>query len=125
MSLRPDNARQQVTAGKRDRNITLQRYVITYNEDNEPIEGWADLAKVKAAVNYVSDAERVRAAEVGASITVRFQTAYSAAMADLDAKDRVLFEGRLFDIVGVKPLGRREGFEISAAAPSDEAVPTP
>lgn len=125
MSLRPDNARKQVTAGKRDRNITLQRYAVSYNEDNEPIEGWADLATVKAAVNYVSDAEKVRAAEVGASITVRFQIAYSTTAADLNAKDRVLFEGRLFDIAGVKPLGRREGFEISAAAAADEELQTP
>lgn len=105
---------------KLDRRITIQRYGITYNADNEPIEAWAPLATVWASVNYVSDGEKVRAAEVGASITVRFQIRYSSDVADVDAKDRVLFEGDVFDISGVKPLGRREGLEISAAAAADE-----
>jgi len=103
-----------------DRRITLQRYGITYNSDNEPIEAWSDLATVWASVNYVSDGEKVRAAEVGASIAVRFQIRYSSTVADLNAKDRVLFDGDVFDIEGVKPLGRREGLEISAAAAADE-----
>jgi len=107
-------------AGALDRRITIQTYAITRNADNEPVEGFTDLATVWASVNYVSDAERVRAAEVGASISVRFQIRYSATVAGIDAKDRVVFEGKTFDISGVKEIGRREGLEISAAAAADE-----
>lgn len=105
---------------KLDRRITLQRYGVTYDSDNQPIEGFTDLATVWASVQYVSDGERVRAAEVGASITVRFQIRYSSTVAVVNPKDRVVYGGKTFDISGVKELGRREGLEISAAAAADE-----
>lgn len=107
-------------AGKLDRRLTLQRYGITYNEDNEPVEGFADLATVWASVQYASDGERVRAAEVGATITIRFQIRYSSTVASVNPKDRVVYDGKVFDISAVKELGRREGLEISAAAAADE-----
>lgn len=107
-------------AGKLDRRITLQRYGITYNEDNEPVEGFSDLATVWASVQYASDGERVRAAEVGATITIRFQIRYSSTVAGVNPKDRVVYDGKVFDISAVKELGRSEGLEISAAAAADE-----
>lgn len=107
-------------AGKLDRRITLQRYGITYNADNEPIEGFADLATVWASVQYASDGEKIRAAEVGATISIRFQIRYSSTVAGINPKDRVIYDGKTFDISGVKELGRREGLEISAAAAADE-----
>jgi phage head-tail adaptor, putative, SPP1 family len=103
-------------AGKLDRRITLQRYGITYNQDNEPLEAWEDIATVWASVAYVSDGEKIRAAQVGASVTVRFQIRYSSLVADLSAKDRVRFDGHIFDLSGVKPLGRLQGFELTAAS---------
>ncbi len=105
---------------KLDRRITLQKYGITYNADNEPIEGFTDLATVWASVQYASDGERVRAAEVGATITIRFQIRYSSTVAGVNPKDRVVYDGKTFDVSAVKELGRREGLEISAAAAADE-----
>jgi len=107
-------------AGKLDRRITLQRYAITYNENNEPLETWTDFATVWASANPVSDGERIRAAEVGATISMRFQIRYSSQVDALNPKDRVRFDGRIFDISGIKELERREGLEISAAAAADE-----
>jgi SPP1 family predicted phage head-tail adaptor len=105
---------------KLDRRITIERYGVTYNDDNEPTEAWAALATVSASVQYASDGEKVRAAEVGATISVRFQIRYDSTWADVNPKDRVIYEGKTFDIIGVKELGRREGLEISAAAAADE-----
>jgi SPP1 family predicted phage head-tail adaptor len=103
-----------------DRRITIQRFGVSYNADNEPIEGFTDLVTVKAKIQYASDGEKVRAAEVGATISARFQIRYSSTVSDVGPKDRVINEGKTFDIVGVKELGRREGLEISAAAAADE-----
>jgi SPP1 family predicted phage head-tail adaptor len=103
-----------------DRRITLERYGVAYNSDNEPTEAWAALATVWASATPVSDGERVRAAEVGATISMRFQIRYSAAVADLSPKDRIVYDGRTFDITNIKEIGRREGLEISAAAAADE-----
>ena len=107
-------------AGALDRRITIERYGVTYNADNEPTEAWTTLATVWASIQYASDGEKVRAAEVGATVSVRFQIRYSSTVKDVDAKDRILYDGKTFDIVGVKELGRREGLEISAAAAADE-----
>lgn len=107
-------------AGALDRRITLQQYGITYDGDNQPIEGFTDLATVWASVQHASDGERVRAAEVGATITIRFQIRYSSVVATVNPKDRVVYDGKTFDISAVKELGRREGLEISAAAAADE-----
>lgn len=107
-------------AGELDRRITLMQYGISYNADNEPIEGFTPLATVWASAKPVSDGEKVRAAEVGATITMRFQIRYSSTVAVLNPKDCLVYQGKVHDISGVKELGRREGLEISAAAPTDE-----
>lgn len=109
-----------LNAGKLDRRITLQRYGITYDADNEPVEGFTDLATVWASVQYASDGEKARAGEVSAIVSVRFQIRWSSAVSTVNPKDRVAYDAKVFDIVGVKELGRREGLEISAAAPADE-----
>jgi len=106
--------------GDLDRRIQLQRYGQTVDADNQPAIGYSPIATVWASVTPVSDGERVRASEVGATISMRFQVWYSSTVADLNPKDRVIYNGKNFDIVGVKELGRREGLEISAAAPADE-----
>jgi head-tail adaptor len=67
----------------------------------------------------ISDGERLRGEQVGASITTRFRVLYSPVYADLNAKDALLLEGRRYDIVGVKEIGRREGLEITATATTD------
>lgn len=109
-----------IEAGKLDRRISIQRYGVTYDDDNQPIEAWTPLTTVWASVQYASDGERVRAAEVGATITIRFQIRYSSVVAGVNPKDRVVYDGKTFDISAVKELGRREGQEISAAAAADE-----
>lgn len=109
-----------LNAGALDRRIALMQYGISYNADNEPIEGYTTLATVWASATPVSDGEKVRAAEVGASISMRFQIRYSSTVASLNPKDCVVYDGKTFDISGVKEIGRREGLEISAAAAADE-----
>lgn len=108
-------------AGALDRRITIQREVQTGTDAyNVPIMEWVDLATVAAAVTPVSDGERWRAAEVSAEVTTRFLIRYSPQVADVNPKDRIRYEGRLYDIYGVKEVGRREGLEITATARADQ-----
>lgn len=125
MSLRPDSNREAITAGKRDRRITLERYGFTRNEFNEPIEGWEILANEWASKKDVSDAERLRSSEIGSIITTRFVIRWSKKLGDLNTKDRLQIDGLTYNIVGVKDLGRREGIEITASAASDLFQPNP
>jgi SPP1 family predicted phage head-tail adaptor len=106
-------------AGRLDRRITIERATETRDAFNNPVLAWGPLATVWASVEHIRDSERWSAQEVGAAVQMRFQIRYSQAVADVNPKDRLTYEGREFDIVAVKELGRREGLELTAAARAD------
>ncbi len=106
-------------AGKLDRKIILQRFTSTLDEYNEPVKTWATLATRSASYEPLSDGERFRASETAANASARFVIRYSAAVSDLDAKDRLTFEGVVYEIVHVKSVGRREGIEITTSVRAD------
>lgn len=108
-----------LTAGKLDRKIILQRFTETRDEYNEPVKTWATLATRSASYEPLSDGERFRASETAANASARFVIRYSAAVADLNPKDRLMFEGDPWEILRVKEIGRREGIEISATVRAD------
>lgn len=103
-------------AGKLDRKIDLLRATYATDDANESIATWHVLANRSASATAVSDGEKLRASELGATLSMRFKVRWDTSIADLDPTDRVLYNGRTYDIVGVKEIGRREYFEITAAA---------
>lgn len=107
-------------AGDLDRRVTFLRATTAPNDLNELIETWAPLATVWAGVTPASDGERLRAQQVGAYITARFLIRYSALAATITALDRILYEGRIYGISGKKEIGRREGFEVTAAGEEEQ-----
>lgn len=108
-----------IAAGSLDRRITLQRFTETRDEYNEPVKTWATLATRAASYEPLSDGERFRASETAANASARFVIRHSAAVADVNPKDRVLFNGDPLEIVHVKEIGRREGLEITTGARAD------
>jgi len=106
-------------AGELDRRIVLQRAIPVADLHNELVKTWTDLAVRWAKVTPISDGERIRMAEVSAEITTRFMVRHSTSIADLNPKDRILYESRIYDIWGVKEIGRRKFLEISATARAD------
>lgn len=103
-------------AGQLNRRLSLSRPTLTPNGFGEEVETLTEVATVWASYEPLSDAEQRRAAEVGATMTARFQIRLSSQVADCDPTWRATFNGRPFDIVGVKEIGLREGLEISAVA---------
>lgn len=106
-------------AGNLDRRIVLQRFTSTRDDYNEEVRTWTTLATRSASYEPLSDGERLRASEVGATASARFVIRHSTAVADLDPKDRLVFDGVTYAILHVKELGRREGIEITAVARAD------
>lgn len=106
-------------AGNLDRKVTLERFTTTRDVYNAPVQNWTTLATVSAAFEPLSDGERFRASETGATATARFRIRYSTTVASLNAKDRLTFEGTAYAILHVKQLGRRNGIEITATARAD------
>lgn len=106
-------------AGSLDRRIQFQRLTLT-DDGFASSETWADHGQpIWASRKDVSDGERYRAGEVAAQITTRFQVRHSIFTQAITPKDRLICEGVEFDIVGKKEIGRRVGYEITAAARAD------
>ncbi|WP_426041507.1 phage head closure protein [Brevundimonas sp. TWP2-3-4b1] len=106
-------------AGSLDRRIVLQRFTETRDEYNEPVLAWATLATRWASYEPIRDGEKFSASETAASLSARFVIRHSSAVADLNPKDRLTFESVVHQILNVKPIGRREGIEITTAARAD------
>lgn len=106
-------------AGKLDRRVTILRATVTTDDFGGETATWADLATVAAEKLPVRDAERVAAAQTGASVTDRFRIRWSQAVSGLTTRDQLSCDGRLYDIVAIKEIGRREGLEITATAKAD------
>ena len=108
-----------MAAGKLDRRITLERFTTTVDAYNEPVKAWGVFAVRAASYEPLSDGEKFRAGETAADASARFRIRWSAAVADLNPKNRLVFEGVTYDITRVKEIGRREGLEITASARAD------
>lgn len=109
-------------AGKLDRRVLLQRRGGATNAFGEEAETWLNLGSVWASRRDVSDAERMAAAELGGAVTTRFRVRFSALTSSIGPKDRLRSEGRLYEVTGVKEIGRRELVEITTVARTEAGV---
>jgi len=83
-------------------------------------EAWAAHGvPVPAERRDISDGERWRAGEVQAHVSTRFRVRSSGFARGVTPKDRLICEGRTFEIVGIKELDRLRTLEITAAARID------
>lgn len=104
-------------AGKLDRRLTILRFgEIGRDALNQPIEGYAAVATVWAQQRPVRGEERFEAQQVAASQVMTFHIRYRR---DLTVKDRVLYDGRTFDITDIREIGRREVSEFDCVARVD------
>jgi len=113
-----------LAAGRRDARIELHRAHTLKNGLNEDVPTWTMVGKRWAERLDASDGERLRAAEVGATITTRFRVLRDSLTRTITPKDRIVMRDsvggdRVFDISGVKDLNGGEGLEITAAARTD------
>lgn len=103
-----------------DRRVQFLRATLV-NDGFSSVETFASHGSpIPAQKQDISDGERMRAGEVQAHITTRFQVRWSAFTTGLTPKDRLSTEGRTYDIFGIKEMDRRRTLEISAAARADK-----
>lgn len=107
-------------AGALDRRVQFQRATLT-DDGFSTVETFADHGgPVWAHKQDVSDGERARAGIVEAQLMTRFRVRWSAFTAALTAKDRLVCEGVVYNLTGIKEAeGRRQWLEISATARAD------
>jgi len=102
-------------AGKLDRRLRIERVTTARDALGGQSESWATLATIWAEYQPVKDGERFRAGEIGRDQLARFRIRWSAIVATVTQRDRLVFEGAVYEIVGVKELGRHMYLEITAA----------
>lgn len=107
--------------GERDRAVTIQQLVETAQASHYPAERWTTLtATVWMRKLDARASEKARAQEVGAAFDTQWEMGYAANMdpdlIDVAKKRRLLYLGRVYEIVGASQIGRREGVELLTIA---------
>lgn len=105
-------------AGTLDRRVALFA-VTTTNTGTGPVEVVTDLGSIWAGRRDVSDGEKAAAGTVQGTLVSRFTIRSTSGTRALKPKDRLSEGGQVFDITGVKDLGRRDYLEITAEARLD------
>lgn len=108
-----------LAAGRLDRRIRIERFTVTRDDFNAPSEAWATLTTVWASVRQFTGYERNLADQVQGHAATVFTIRHSSTVADVNPKDRVVYDGRTFNIEAVAEIGRREGLALSCIARVD------
>lgn len=111
-----------IVAARMDRLVQFQRATLI-DDGFGTVETWVDHGQpVNAAREDVKDSEKAMAGAVMATLSSRFLVRSSAFSRDITPIDRLIHQGRTFNITGVKEaaqFGRRQVIEISAVAIND------
>lgn len=104
-------------AGDLDRRITIRRFTSTIDPGSgQQIEEWADLTTVWASWRRASAREQLAAAELSAEITDIFEVRYSSKTKTITPEDRIVYEGRAYNIVEATEIDRRKGMRLRGNA---------
>jgi SPP1 family predicted phage head-tail adaptor len=106
----------EVQALSFDRTITIERATVTNVGSGGLAESWVSLATVEASKVDISGSEDPFASQIVATVVTRFRIRWSAVLADLNPMDRIVSDGRIYNIRAVKEQQFRVGFEIIAEA---------
>ncbi|KQS87365.1 hypothetical protein ASG58_01465 [Rhizobium sp. Leaf383] len=113
-----------MNASQLDRKVTFQRVEKVVDSFNEEVETWSDLATVWARRRDASDSQKIEmlaAGQVGSFRVSRFTVRSSTLARSVTPVDRLLHDGVVWQINGVKELdeGRHRFIEITASRDAD------
>jgi SPP1 family predicted phage head-tail adaptor len=96
-------------AGNLDRVIEIQRRSITPDLYGAIIDVWTTIARIRAQKleNTTDDREGARGSTTDTVIT--FRTRW---LDGVTLENRIIYEGKLFQITRIKEVGRRVGLDI-------------
>lgn len=99
-----------MNAGKLDRRITIETPVITYDEWNHPQKSWGQLALVWASKTDRTESE---VTELSQTVAINRTVWTIRWRDDITTAQRIQYNNDLYEIKGIKELGRREGLQIT------------
>lgn len=98
------------------KRITLETSAPTQDAAGQPIDAWSPLATVWARVTPGRGGEQFTADQrIGTAVTtfrIRFRT-------NLTVKDRISWDGRIWDIRDIREVGNKEALDVDATARSE------
>lgn len=100
-------------SGKLDRLIEIERATATLNEAGTPEMTWGNVARLRAEVVQQTTEEFLGDAGARDETAIVFRTRFLDGVTNAD---RVIFDGRAYNLREVVPIGRRRGLELRAEA---------
>lgn len=100
-------------AGKLDRLITIERLDETVAPSGAVTADWSRVAKVRAELVQQAADEFLAGPGEGEQRTLVFRIRWRTG---LSTADRVIFEGKPFDLKQIVEIGRRRGLELRVVA---------
>jgi SPP1 family predicted phage head-tail adaptor len=102
--------------GLLDRRVTIQALSIAPDGSGQEVETWTPVATVWMRVRPFRGGERFLAQQVVGKAVTTFEARYRS---DVTVKNRLLYDGKNWDIADVRQIGRKERMELDATARSD------
>ena len=120
--------------GQLDRRIAIQRVTVTQSPSGEERETWETLSIRPARYQAVSGDERFLGQQYVARGQFAFTVRWASIIADVSPLDRVIYPAsvlddspaaeptgnKIYDIITVQEVGRREALRIVTAVRQDE-----
>jgi SPP1 family predicted phage head-tail adaptor len=100
-----------ISAGKLDRQITLQRKSFIKDEYGAETETWIDIATVWAQKLDMRGTERHTAQQTVAQLDTKFRIWNRRGLTPID---RISYAKKIYDVGGVLEIGIGEGLELHA-----------
>jgi head-tail adaptor len=109
-------------AGKLDRRVAVEIRDIAQSDSGEAVEGWTPVGTFWMGKRDARALERFSGAERVAEIDTVFKARWLPLMRQLRPDThRLVYRGRVHEIMGVTELGRAEGVEIACMARAEAA----
>lgn len=105
-------------AGVKDRRITLETKTVSRNGVGDEVETWATVSTLWAQrVEGSKVAERFAANQTFATVTTIFKVGYWPAYGLISPDThRIVFDARIYNILGALEIGRKDGVELLCVA---------
>jgi SPP1 family predicted phage head-tail adaptor len=99
--------------GLLDRRVTIQSLSTVLDGAGQEVETWGAVATVWMRVRPFRGGERFTAQQVVGKAVTTFEARYRS---DVTIKNRLLWDGKTWDIADIRQLGRKERMEMDATA---------
>lgn len=106
--------------GERDTLVTIQQLTESTGGSRFPTESWTTLMTAWMRKLGTKGSERWVAAQLSAPADTQWEMGYVASMdpdlVEVPKTRRLVYQGRVYDIVAADMIGRREGIELLTRA---------